>query len=171
MQWMGAIRIRVHAADKNITIIHIFGLFSLESVLDLCLLLSWFRVDYFTIGESNVMDRGLYVLCLCFIKKMFGVKNTLMDLFLVNTAFHFTSHHKTLIGELESCGLLVDNCNGFISCLDSHSDGTHSLQRIHWWASDVMLFLQFFSNEGTHSSTSWMAWGLSTFSFLYELFL
>ncbi len=22
----------------------------------------------------------------------------------------------------------------FISCLDSHSDGTHSLQRIHWWA-------------------------------------
>ncbi len=25
----------------------------------------------------------------------------------------------------------------FISCLDSHSDGTHSLQRIHWWASDV----------------------------------
>ncbi len=26
-----------------------------------------------------------------------------------------------------------------ISCLDSHSDGTHSLQRIHWWASDVKL--------------------------------
>ncbi len=27
----------------------------------------------------------------------------------------------------------------FISRLDSHSDGTHSLQRIHWWASDIML--------------------------------
>ncbi len=27
----------------------------------------------------------------------------------------------------------------FISCLDSHSDGTHSLQWIHWWASNVML--------------------------------
>ncbi len=27
----------------------------------------------------------------------------------------------------------------FISCLDSHSDGTHSLQRIHCWARDVML--------------------------------
>ncbi len=26
-----------------------------------------------------------------------------------------------------------------VSCLDSHSDGTHSLQRIHWWASDGML--------------------------------
>ncbi len=27
----------------------------------------------------------------------------------------------------------------FISCLDSHSDGTHSLERIHWWASDVIV--------------------------------
>ncbi len=36
----------------------------------------------------------------------------------------------------------MDNCDVFISCLDSHSDGTHSLQRIHWWANDVMLFLQ-----------------------------
>ncbi len=32
---------------------------------------------------------------------------------------------------LEWCGLLVDYCDVFISCLDSHSDGTHSLQRIH----------------------------------------
>ncbi len=38
-----------------------------------------------------------------------------------------------------SFGLLVDYCNVFISCLDSHSDGTHSLQMIHWGASDVML--------------------------------
>ncbi len=27
----------------------------------------------------------------------------------------------------------------FISCLGSHCDGTHSLQRIHWSASDIML--------------------------------
>ncbi len=33
----------------------------------------------------------------------------------------------------------MDYCDVFISCLDSHSDGTHSLQRTHWWASDVML--------------------------------
>ncbi len=26
----------------------------------------------------------------------------------------------------------VDCCDVFISCLDSHSDGTHSLQRIRW---------------------------------------
>ncbi len=38
---------------------------------------------------------------------------------------------KMLIDGLESCGLLVDYCDVFISCLDSHSDGTHSLQRIH----------------------------------------
>ncbi len=36
------------------------------------------------------------------------------------------------------CGLIVDYCDVFISCLDSHSDGTHSLQMIHWWASDVI---------------------------------
>uniref|UniRef100_A0A8C1LFD5 L3MBTL histone methyl-lysine binding protein 4 n=1 Tax=Cyprinus carpio TaxID=7962 RepID=A0A8C1LFD5_CYPCA len=29
---------------------------------------------------------------------------------------------------LECCGLLVDYCDVFISCLDSHSDGTHSLR-------------------------------------------
>ncbi len=46
--------------------------------------------------------------------------------------------HKTLI---EWCGSLVDYCDVFISCLDSHSDGTHSLQRIHWWASDGMLYI------------------------------
>ncbi len=31
----------------------------------------------------------------------------------------------------------VDYCDVFISCLDSHSDGTHSLQRIHWWDTDA----------------------------------
>ncbi len=38
---------------------------------------------------------------------------------------------------LEWCGLLVDYCDVFISCLDSHSDGTHSLQSIHWWTSKI----------------------------------
>ncbi len=52
----------------------------------------------------------------------------------------------------------VDYCDVFISCLDSHSDGTHSLQRIHWWASVVMLHFSK-SDEETNSSTSWMAWG------------
>ncbi len=35
-------------------------------------------------------------------------------------------------------GVVWITCD-FISCLDSHSDGTHSLQRIHWWARGTML--------------------------------
>ncbi len=33
----------------------------------------------------------------------------------------------------------MDYCDVLISCLDSRSDGTHSLQSIHWRASDVRL--------------------------------
>ncbi len=52
---------------------------------------------------------------------------------------------------------------GFVvSCLDSHSDGTHSLQMIYCWDSDAMLHFSK-SDEETNSSTSWMAW---EFSFL-----
>ncbi len=32
---------------------------------------------------------------------------------------------KTLINGPQSCGLLIDYCNVFVSCLGSHSDGTH----------------------------------------------
>ncbi len=39
---------------------------------------------------------------------------------------------KILTDGLERYGLLVDYCDVFISCLDSHSDGTHSLQSIHF---------------------------------------
>ncbi len=49
------------------------------------------------------------------------------------------------------CGLLVDYCDVFISCLDSHSDGTHSLQSIHWWGRDGMLHFSK-SDEETNSS-------------------
>ncbi len=52
----------------------------------------------------------------------------------------------------------------FISCFDSYSDGTHSLQRIHCWASDVMLHFSK-SDEETNSSKSWMAWGWAHFRF------
>ncbi len=51
----------------------------------------------------------------------------------------------------------VDYCDVFVSCLDSHSDGTHSLQRIQWWASDAMLHFSKYDEE-TNSSTSCMAW-------------
>ncbi len=62
----------------------------------------------------------------------------------------------------------------FISCLDSQSDGTHSLQSIHWWASDVKLH---FSKSVPLKKQTWMAWviqqiffGLSNFFKKYSRF-
>ncbi len=78
-----------------------------------CLCLSWFL--------CNIIDRG------------FKLKTSLN--LLPRCRF---SLHKTLIDGLESCWLLVGYCDVFTNCLDSHSDGTHSLQRIQWWASEVM---------------------------------
>ncbi len=50
----------------------------------------------------------------------------MIDLFIINM-WLFTSQDINLWS-------LVDYWDVFISCLDSHSDGTHSLQRIRWWA-------------------------------------
>ncbi len=50
--------------------------------------------------------------------------------------------HKMLIDRLESFGLLCGLLWFF-----SHSDGTHSLQRIHCWASDVMQKLFWWRNK------------------------
>ncbi len=73
--------------------------------------------------------------------------------------YKYTAFCFTLTDGLKWCGLLVDYCDVFISCLDSHSYGTHSLQRIHWWASDGMhTFLQICSDEEKNSSISWMDW-------------
>ncbi len=54
----------------------------------------------------------------------------------------------------------VEYCDIFISCLDSHSDGTHSLQRIHWQASDEMqnIFPQICSDQETNSSILYLGW-------------
>ncbi len=79
---------------------------------------------------------------------------------------HSFSLLKTLTDGLEWCVLLVDYCGVFISCLDSHSDGTHSLQSIHWWASDAMLHFSK-SDEETNSSTSWMTWGWVHFQHIF----
>ncbi len=41
---------------------------------------------------------------------------------------------------IDATWLLMNYCDiFFISCLESHSDGTHPLQRIHWWILYVML--------------------------------
>ncbi len=52
----------------------------------------------------------------------------------------------------------VDYCDVFISCLDSHSDGTHSLQSIHCWTSDVMIyFSKSDEKKQTHPYIGWHA--------------
>ncbi len=93
-----------------------------------CLIWAYFSPDsdepIFFSGKNNKMDRGLVLVA----------EN--------NKVKHFR------IDRLESCGLPVDYCDVFIICLDSHSDGTHSLLTIHWWASnDISLNLFWWRNK------------------------
>ncbi len=66
------------------------------------------RIDLFT-EESNIMDRGFWLVWT-------------IVLFLTNM------HLFTIMMDWSG----VDYFDVFINCLDSHSDGTHSLQSIHW---------------------------------------
>ncbi len=129
---------RVQTADKNITIIHMSIIHNITSppvvlshqnpqrygiCLKLrpifackhCLICAYFSPDS---GKTNLDKVILWIKDL---SQMRGF-----------------SLHTMLMAGLESCGILVDYCDVFIS-LDSHSDGTHSLQRIYWSANDVML--------------------------------
>ncbi len=49
------------------------------------------------------------------------------------------------------------------SCLNSHSDGTHSLQKIHWWARDVILIFPnpFWWRNKLIYSLWWSGWYFS----------
>ncbi len=85
-------------------------------VLDLFLFLSWFRWEDF--------HWWLYLSQ----KQWFEVKNALMGSFITNILLFALQDVKYWTG------VTVDYYDIFISCLDSHSGGTHSLQRIHWWA-------------------------------------
>ncbi len=83
-------------------------------------------------------------------------ESVIMDYGLTNMQL-LDSINKMLTDGLEWCGLLVDYCDVFISCLDSHSDGTHSLQRMHWWASDGILhfFKSVSMNKQTYLHLGW----------------
>ncbi len=67
-------------------------------------------------------------------KRYYGLNLKRLDGFITNMQLF-----KPISDGLEFCGLLVDYFNVFISCFNSHSDHSHSLQRINWRASDVML--------------------------------
>ncbi len=106
----------------------------------------WAEITYFT-GESNIVNKGVTS------NKVKKKKNMLMmDLFLTEM-FLNPQDVNWWTGVLWfTCGLLW--C--FISYLDSHSDGTHSLQMIHWWTSNVM-FLQIWWRNNLIYCTSWVA--------------
>ncbi len=110
------------------TVFHDFFFFLKKAIL-------WIEVSYF----SNGLKLNILV----------------MDLFLTNMQLLATYDFNWWSGVHGV--LLVDYYDVFISCLDSHSDGTHSLHRIHCWASDVMLHFSK-SDEEKNSFTSWMAW-------------
>ncbi len=81
-----------------------------------------------------------------------SVLNLLMDLLFINMQLFSSKDVNWWTG-----GLLVDYCDVFISCLHSHSDGTHSLQSIHWWVSDVMLHFSksVLMKKQTHLHLGW----------------
>ncbi len=88
----------------------------------------WLICAYFS-PDSDKMTfhwRNQYYGLVVFKPERFQVKNIIK-----HWKKHFVLLHKMLTDGLELCGLLVDNCDVFISCLVSHSDGTHLLQRIH----------------------------------------
>ncbi len=88
-----------------------------------------------------------------------------MDLFLTNTQF------VTLIDVKVNwwTGVMWIIVMFLSVCLDSHSDGTHSLQRIHRWANDVMLHFSKSDLMKKNSSISWMAWGWVHFQQIFIL--
>ncbi len=83
-------------------------------------------------------------------KQWFKVKSN--DVFV----YYRQRFHSMFTNELESCELLVDYCDVFISCLDSHSDGTHSPHLLVSKCCNAN-FLKICYDEETDSSTFWMA--------------
>ncbi len=64
----------------------------------------------------------------------------MMDLFITNTQLLSSQDVNVWTGVAWILvELLVDYYDVFISCLNSHSDGTHSLQSIHWWCNATFL--------------------------------
>ncbi len=81
-------------------------------------------------GWTFSLKEALYELWTCILIRSDGLKLKCLNEGFVSYKHSFFLH-KMLTDGLDLCGLLVDYCDVFISCLDSHSDGTHSLQSIH----------------------------------------
>ncbi len=118
-----------------------------RSSKQICLwILLWEEINFFT--AANVYSKCLWIMVSYFgQKQQFKVKMHSWWIWVIQT--HSFSLHKMLTGGLDWCGLLWINLLLLVwiivkfyskcSCLHSHSDGTHSLQKAYWWASGVML--------------------------------
>ncbi len=100
--------------------------------------------------DFSLQEALLWIIDSCFgQKQQFKVKTSFFVSY-KHAAFGFTRHEL-----LDWSG--VDYCDVFISCLDSYSDGTHSLQRTHCWASDGMLHFpkSVLIKKQTHLQLEW----------------
>ncbi len=187
LQWMGAVRMRVQTADKNITIIHTTPVHQLTSGEDK----SWnksivktFLTQIRVHNNASLQWKSASPvvshikiqphICLqlfCLVNAAWSVQIYLLTQ--TRTLFHWRKHYYwlwshilvtnvltmdlfQLLSSLDvnwwtgmvwiTCGLL----DVFISCLDSHSDGTHSLQSIHSW--DISPNLM---KKQTHPNLGW----------------
>ncbi len=107
-------------------------------------------------GGSVIMDYGL----------LFCPEATVINALIMDLCFlqiHSFSLHKTLIDGLESCGLLVGNCDVFISwtvilTAPIHCRGSTSEQVMLNFSKSALM-------QKKLSSTFWMAWGWADFHF------
>ncbi len=138
-------------------------------MLDLCILVSWFRPDNFFSVEKAIQIYDSYFTQ----KQRLEVKNVvMMDLFLTNTQL-FTAHNINWWTGVVwiTCGLLWCFYQLFGFSFWRHPF-TADDPLVSKWCNAT--FLQICSNEETNSSTSWMAWGwliVRKFSLLGKLFL
>ncbi len=107
------------SSHKNLNLLNMYSL-SDHSRCKMSFFLHWNRFGEFSL-TSLAHKR---ILCSEWVPSEWEFK---LNLFLKNTDFHFTVRFNWL----DLCGLLVGYCDVFINCVDTHSDGTHSLQRIH----------------------------------------
>ncbi len=132
--WMGAVRMRAQTADKSTHNKSIIKTFWLQTTA-LTLKKSFIHNIAFSCEKVVLSESGENYTVFIFKQKTVQNRSKHMS---VNYDVRGQCYYErkryyglwTLIGALELCGLLVDYCDVFIRCSDSHSDGTHSLQRV-----------------------------------------
>ncbi len=137
LQWMGAVRMRVQTTDKkhnNLQVIHMIPVH---------------RLTYFVKSWVFVTSKFTNIFLNCF--------GLLLFLFRQNKQYYNGTRLKLKISWWiclpPMCinwwtGIMWLTCSlDFFKAVWTHSDGTHSLQRIHWWTSNwpfLFYFLFYF---------------------------